>query len=463
MGEFFVSGKTSESYLDQASNGNGSEKAILTMRSMDLLRRQGAEGMHVIEVGPGGGAAVNAIAEAMRSGELESVDNMRMSFVELDGVASTTLQNAQDNFSEFGESRMYAGDAKRLDETFPEGADVVAMSAVLHEVYSYAGGYAGVDETIKAVTNTVRPGGYFAYRDVFSVDRPTQHERKKHIYDTESWVRFSKLFLPYYLSNAEHPYHREDDQVMFEQNAKPVSAEMIDPKTNLTISAPIGVLRELQRHYITLRDHAWRADTFGVVPDLEGPTANDWLNKKHGHKRVHYTSQIDDPLLMSMSERDSSGKFVVDGDVFDATTEILLGEFLQEVADGNEGSVGVWEEWLKREGSETYVYMTVDRLIANVALRSLDASEGSKILLPARDEDVFTVPRAYYNRFLQGQLSNPLYDGKQFSLFKAIDTKEQPDEVASALEVVQEKCAREVLAKIYPPIRQVVKARSRNV
>lgn len=458
MNDFFLDGKSNNTYIDNAINGNGQEKAALTLEAMNRLKKNGVSNQVIIEVGPGGGSSVNIISESFERGEQDGV-NLHMSFLELDGIESNGLKTAQERLAKFASSSFHKGDAKNLHDIF-DTADIVAASAVLHEVYSYGNGYEALDTVFGQITNTLNPGGFFAYRDVLSVDRLSQHERTRHVYDREAWVRFIKLFLEYYLANAVHPYHRQDDKITFTQDSSRVDLSDIDMQKSLSIEAPIGLLRDIQRHYITLRDHVWREGSLGIAPLLEGDSSNDWLDIKRGHKRVHFKSTLDDPLLDAISEEASEGYRIVDGDIFDSTTEVLLGQFLRQVcANEQSPQYKVWEEWLRREGSETYVYMTLNKLIGTVAVQSFASSEGTKILLPVKQQDVAIVPRAYYNRFLQGQLSNPIADGKQMVLFEAVDTLDQSSanqqKVAEALGTVSVHCSKEILSEIYNPIRKV--------
>ena len=336
----------------------------------------------------------------------------------------------------------------------------------MHEVYSYGRGYESIDNAVGAITNTLSPGGYFAYRDVFSVNRLSQHERTRHVYDQESWVRFSQLFLSHYLNNATHPYHRQEDRIVFEQDSKRVNIEQIDVAKILSIDSPIGLLRELQRHYITMRDHVWRSGSLGVQPVLDGAGAGDWLDMRRGHKRVHFSTTLEDPLLIALCENGPSGEHVIDGDIFDRTTDELLVKFLREASEDESSiSYSVWNSWLKREGAETYTYMTLNKFISSVALQSFIASDAKKILLPTAPEDVQIVPRVYYNRFLEHTLSNPLPDGKQLVLFENISTADKTSEnkakVLGALEALSEYCSREALSEVYTPIRKVFIAFSR--
>jgi hypothetical protein len=426
---------------------------------MDRLRNKDVTTQHIVEIGPGGGSSVDIISESFEKGEQDGV-SLHMSFLELEGVESKGLIRAQERLAEFATSSFHQGDAKNLYSIFGNEVDIVAASAVLHEVYSYGGGYGALDTTFGNITNTLKPGGYFAYRDVLSVDRLSQHERTRHVYDREAWVRFTKLFLTHYLTEAEHPYHRHEDMLIFEQDSARIDLNDVDMTKNLSVEAPIGLLREVQRHYITLRDHVWRKGSLGVTPVLEGANSSDWVDIKRGHKRVHFTSTLRDPLLDALSEAADDGESrIVDGDIFDSTSEVLLGRFLRKVCDKEESSTAIWTDWLNREGSETYVYMTLNKLIGAVAIQSFTVSDGAKILLPVKAEDVAIAPRVYYNRFLQGRLSNPILDGKQMVLFEAVDTSDQSsaneEKVAEALNTISVHCSKEVLSDIYDPIRKM--------
>lgn len=458
MTEFNTTAKSGRIYLDLAANGNGDEKAALTMESMRRLARVGTLNQSVIEVGPGGGSSTKSITDAFERGDFPGV-TLDLSFVEIDDVESDSLKEARKRIEQFATTNLHRGNLKYLSSVIDNEVNVVAASAVLHEVYSYSGGYDAINKSVGEIAVSLASGGFFAYRDVLSSEKRSIHERTRHFYDKEAWVRFSKLFLEHYLDHAVHPYHRHEDQVVFEQNSKRVDLESIDSTTGLSISAPVGLLREIQRHYITLRDYIWRSGTLGVSPVLDGPKANDWLDIRQGHKRVHFTIDRQDPLLESLSELDGDGGRVVDGDIFDATTDVLLGEFLREVSEDITGkSGGIWSEWLSREGSETYNYMTTSNFIGVTAIESFTATNGTGILLPVKLNDVLAVPRAYYNRFLEGQLSNPLKDGKQLVLFESLDlssnSASSSDKISEALSTISEHCSKETLANIYTTIRK---------
>lgn len=97
----------------------------------------------------------------------------------------------------------------------------------------------------------------------------------------------------------------------------------LDVGTCAVISAPIGLFREIQRHYITFRDHVWRSGTLGFIPELDGQLAREWLDARTGHKIVHYTlagaewlPKAYRDMLDALSEPYADHR-TVDGDIFD--------------------------------------------------------------------------------------------------------------------------------------------------
>lgn len=98
--------------------------------------------------------------------------------------------------------------------------------------------------------------------------------------------------------------------------------------------------------------------------------------------------------------------------------------------------------------------MTIGRLLGSMAMRSLEVTDGKRLLVPQRFSDVMIIQRQYYNRYLARQLSNPLPDAKQLILFKSVDVRNDEDGVASGLDVLTEHATRETISRIYGPIRK---------
>lgn len=465
MSKFATAPKTESSYIDIAANGNGNEKSLLSLEAYRRLSTDiGRSSIKLLEVGPGGGSALSAFAAGTTENGL--IKPTHVSMLELDGVQSESLLAARKTAERFGISTsLHNGSATDLLDIFsPQSIDILSTSAVIHEVYSYAGGYDAMDKSFQGIAGTLSPGGFYAYRDVYGVKNLSMHERARHIYDRSSWVMFCKLFLDYYTKKADHSYKHYEDRIKLSQGGKTISIDSIEGNTPLSIEAPIGLLRETQRHYITLRDYLWRKGNLGIIPELDDPSkTNDWIDRDRGHKRIHYKMLDDDPILKTMSTLISDDEYIVDGDIFDNTSDVRMGEVLSDIIKNSETSEHwkSWSEWLKREGSETYFYMPIGELLGSVALNSFEVSNGTQILLPTSKHDIRKVDRAYYNRYLESKLSNPLPDGKQLILFELLSLKDKDsnlqEKISGALGALSMYCSHDVLSNIYTPIRKATK------
>ncbi|MFD9814574.1 hypothetical protein [Streptomyces sp. NPDC059080] len=452
--KFATESKTAAGYLDVAANAHGEEKGYLAYQA---LQRVAKDSPRLVEIGPGGGSAVAFLAARLAAGG-HAHRNVNLTLVEAPGIVSTSLHQAMEEFDRIGTCDLVTGFAQDIGTLVTEPVDVISASALMHEVYSYGGGYAGLHSMIRMIPTVLREGGLFAYRDVYAVDGGSLHDRAVQTYGANSWVQFLRMFLPQYLREGTHPYHGEGDEVTVRQDSHIVPVEEIANGPHVFISAPIGIFREVQRHYITLRDHAWRSGVLGFVPFLDGHMASDWIDAKTGHKRVHYRLTDSGRLpisqkamMLALSER-YADHHIVDGDIFDQCTDIALSQFLASAEAGEGECQEVWEHWKTREGRETYAYMTVDTLLATFAVSSAEAHRDNRtVLMPVRVEDVIQRDRSYYNRYLRRALPNPLRDAKQLVLFSNIPLADA-DALQSAMHAVQQWCSRANLARMYSAV-----------
>ncbi len=443
--------KSSAGYLDVAANSHGEEKGLLLRRALGRVRRGRPQ---AVEVGPGGGAAVSYLASETDAADLES---LHLTLIEAPGVASQSLSRAIEQFTHAGGSCVLTqGFAQDINNILSEPADVISASALLHEVYSYGGGYSGLHSMMRTLPTVLRPYGFFVYRDVYAVESPSLHERVIQSYDSLAWLQFLRMFVPQYLREGRHPYHHAADDILARQNSRIVPVEDLDVNTCVFVVAPIGLFREIQRHYITFRDHAWRSGVLGFKPTLEGQLAHDWVDFKRGHKRAHYTLTHADWLpksqkasLLAMSEA-YGDHYTIDSDILDEVTDVALTAFLVAAERGDEACAGVWSSWLAREGRETYAYMTVDELLTAFAVHSAE-SGGETALMPVEVGDILRADRNYYNRFLNKRLANPLTDAKQLVLFQNVPLSDEGT-LRRALEAIQGFCGKPNLARAYTAI-----------
>ncbi|SHF65286.1 class I SAM-dependent methyltransferase [Streptoalloteichus hindustanus] len=449
---FATAAKSAPSYLDVAANAHGAEKGHLMRQALDRL---GGTRRQVVEVGPGGGAAVAWLAATLADQPADT-PRVELTLVEAPGVTSASLVQAMEKFGQVGACRLVTGLATELDAVLPGPVDVISASALLHEVYSYSGGYPGLYSLIRALPAMLTSGGFFAYRDVYAVNASCLHQRVTHSYDIPSWLRFLRLFLPRYLSEGRHPYHRADDQILVRQNSRPITIPELDTSTCALVTAPIGLLRETQRHYLTARDHVWRSGALGFTPILDGQLAADWIDFGAGHKRVHYAlTDLDwlplsqKAMLRSISEP-YADHLTVDGDLFDEVTDVVLDAFLNAVERGDRACAEVWSAWMSREGHETYTYFSLDELLTAFTVLSAEA-QAETVLMPIQSSDIERRERHHYNRFLSRRLISPLLDAKQLVLFANVPRADTTT-LRQALATVRPWCSKPNLARIHTAV-----------
>ncbi|MEU3571956.1 hypothetical protein AB0E96_26535 [Kitasatospora sp. NPDC036755] len=452
--KFATESKTDAGYLDVAANAHGEEKGFLAYQA---LQRVQSDRPKAVEIGPGGGSAVIFLASQLAANGSTRRD-VDLTLVEVPGVVSTSLNEAMTEFRKVGTVELVSGFAQDIATLLPEPVDVISASALLHEVYSYGGGYNGLHSMIRTIPNVLRPGGLFAYRDVYAVDGASLHERSVQTYAAKSWIQFLRMFLPQYLREGTHPYHGAHDEVVTRQDSRIVPVGELATGTAVFVSAPVGIFREVQRHYITFRDHVWRSGALGFVPFLDGQMAADWIDARTGHKRVHYRltdaewlPESQKRMMLALSER-YGDHFTVDGDIFDECTDIALSQFLATAERGGGECRAIWEHWTTREGRETYAYMTLDALLAAFAVSSTEASRPDRtVLMPVQVSDVTQRDRGYYNRYLRRALPNPLRDAKQLVLFSNVPLADS-DTLGRAMDSVQRWCSHASLARMYAAV-----------
>ncbi|MDR7172855.1 hypothetical protein J2W56_006621 [Nocardia kruczakiae] len=218
--------KSAATYLDVAANDHGNEKGLLVHRA---LTRVADADPHVVEIGPGGGAAVAFLASQFEA----EPRNVRLTLIEAPEVTSRSLNRAIDRFNAVGHCALVRGWAQDIAELVSTPVDVISASALLHEVYSYGGAYGGLHTMMRTFPAVLKPYGFLVYRDVYAVDAPSLHEPAVQSYTAPSWLQFLRMFVPHYLRHGTHPYHHHDDEVIVRQNSRIVAA----PRNSIPTSA----------------------------------------------------------------------------------------------------------------------------------------------------------------------------------------------------------------------------------
>lgn len=94
--------KSEATYLDVAANDHGDEKGLLVHRA---LTRVADADPHVVEIGPGGGAAVAFLASHLEA----EPRNVRLTLIEAPEVTSRSLNRAIDRFNAVGRCALVRG------------------------------------------------------------------------------------------------------------------------------------------------------------------------------------------------------------------------------------------------------------------------------------------------------------------------------------------------------------------
>lgn len=107
--------KSGAGYLDVAANTHGAEKSFLVHTALDRTRRAHPR---VVEVGPGGGAAVAHLAAHLANDEQGR--EVQLTLVEAPGVVSQSLTRAVGQFNQVGVCHVVHGFAQDIGSLLSE-------------------------------------------------------------------------------------------------------------------------------------------------------------------------------------------------------------------------------------------------------------------------------------------------------------------------------------------------------
>ncbi len=389
-------------YLDGSINLHFDEKSAQFCDAIDSNERD----LNILEIGPGGGAALMGLAEKKLSRVGRGLAGISFTVLELFPSSSATLRHAADQLVEQGASFNFViGDA--VDLPFKdESLDIVNCSAVLHEVYSYGGGKPALKKALGELERVTKPGGLLLYRDVYPCDTSI-HTPIEQEYDKPSWVEFVRRFLPHYLKNSNHPYN--DDSISLNEHSGSIYGH-----------APAGLAREIQRHYITFRDHAIRSGLLGVRVDAGRYDDTEWVRSERGFEKKIYLmphSTIEAHNLPVNEDR--TGMFAAASD-FDVYIDVQLQSLFRAIKNKMPDAVQVFEDWLSREGTESYIYGSSSEVIdlIRTAGRPDDGVEKFRI---QNAVDYKVAERDYYTGYLMSALGKyALPDKKIIATFKKV-------------------------------------------
>ncbi len=298
--------------------------------------------------------------------------------------------------------------------------------------------------------------------------------------------------------NKSEKYATTDIEIIFYHKNSIISSKMtydeyfkipscnIDFSRDYIISLPRGLCRELERHYLTYLHQCNPLVFVSCRPTLDSNSyfinylahstnliLEDFFRKNHlthannlinittkNHIEldvINNTKVIEFGLFIHFSSPQKQRACInlikqhnLDPDIY--VTQINDGDILldyrifgilydyitEQIFDDKNGPINsndiVHAQWLKREGEETYIYYSDDKLIARVAELSLSKNNvgESLILCPISAEHNKFVPRICYEEILKTSMSIKdllgypveIKEGKRIIHFAKITTKE---------------------------------------
>jgi hypothetical protein len=268
-------------------------------------------------------------------------------------------------------------------------------------------GREAVKRSFAEIQRALMPEGMLTYRDVFCPDG--MFEEKTVTYNSEAWKYFAKWFYPEFL---------QANTRAFPQDGQPKTEE---DGESMELTASKHLHRELQRHYLMLRDYlrTQLADNIGLEVVKE-----EWVDKEKGIKTHEFLARgILYQLLKQGETGGGYGKYTMQSEEYDTLFDKLIEQVLGQELDGG-SLVGVeLSGWKKREGKEVYTYASIREMLDVACDSSVEAKDGY-ILFPKMVDDIKVLPRDYYNRYLQEVIDDPEFDGKQIVRFHKIPLQE---------------------------------------
>lgn len=394
--------KSHSQYLDGSISLRRNEKSEQLFEAITKLPTP----QTILEIGPGGGAALLGLAERVNISESEAhiLNGSAVHCLEMFPTCSDGLSEAELKLKQLGASVAHiVGDA--IDIPAKNGSyDIVNCSSVFHEIYSYAGGTDAVKKALNEIHRVIKPGGYLLFRDVYPVD-VSLHAPIVQEYKHDSWVNFVQFFLQYYLQEAPHSYKT------------PVSMLYGDGKARTEV--PAGLAREIQRHYITFRDHILRSELMQTKIDTDRFEDTEWHRTELGFEKKIYLAEIEDPIDPQLPVYlDRTGTFATASE-FDTYVDTKLKDFFERWHDGDQTVAEVFNQWLTREGKEAYIYASSAVLVDMI--RTAGKNDDVERFSITRAADYYSASRDYYTTYLERALgSSALPDKKLITTFQRI-------------------------------------------
>ena len=254
-------------YLSRISDplGGGGDKHDIGR----YLQSQGS--LLILEIGPGGGKTLE-YAMTISDGWHRSDKYVILDF----NLAILNTINSNANISNYSESYCIQANALKLpfvDSIF----DIINLSAVAHECSSYQGGVSALSELVEECSRVLKNNGLLIFRDLEGanllevVDYELLNLPIKVFFEL-----FFRRFLDQTSTVSKKPDFYDLDKILIYIDEKRFTATdyfarnlYLDIDCSLRLSAQIGLIRDLQRHFITFLNAYLPEYFYNLLPCLD--------------------------------------------------------------------------------------------------------------------------------------------------------------------------------------------------
>lgn len=238
-------------YIDKAS----AEKAGMCDHLTGLGQRD-----VVLEIGPGGGGALKELLARLRTVDPKDRPNVIAVDLSLEPLkrARQITEAANAELPPEQHIRILPVRANATNLPFADSSiAVVNISAIVHEIFSYAGGEQAVDSFIAGLSRIVRFGGNVVYRDPEGIDSNKKAAAflKSPVLRAFTATFLRKYFMDSQKQGAGKPNGRYLADLKFSIDGQRAGIEDISiAKTTsaetVLFSCSAGMMHELKRHYV---------------------------------------------------------------------------------------------------------------------------------------------------------------------------------------------------------------------
>lgn len=330
-------------------------------------------------------------------------------------------------------------DATNMRALEKDSLNGVGASALAHEIYSYARPKEPLQLFIEECSRVLKKDGVFIYRDPKWTDTPDKQCNL--VLDSKLARYFSVLFLPKFLddhyttiklhdkSYKPNPYGNNSVRITFFEKGQNTETILypsqllrcitkdIDFSKKISVSAPLGLITELQRHYLVFLKSVFNAQNLEKLSTLDDHPELQLLEnflEKGVEIDLETTRKLLPQLCLKVKDRgllrlQEDATLLIDPKLlvllYAQSEKDFLDSFDHFLADMPLDTL----KYFLLEGDEHYFYQTTDQFIRYVAEQSnFYLSQTDKkgwILAPISKEKIIFAERPEYQKILEKEMT----------------------------------------------------------